>query len=101
MATDEEEKEKIYKMYLEAYGKNGVSKIIMKTMIGVMDHSPIALSTAPVPLAVSVAHGTPIMLIVFNILLAVRKPSSTWKEPFRCGSLIKPFQPVEVLGFSK
>jgi DNA repair exonuclease SbcCD ATPase subunit len=29
----EEEKEKIYKMYLEAYGKNGVSKIIMKTMM--------------------------------------------------------------------
>ena len=29
----EEEKEKIYKMYLESYGKNGVSKIIMKTMM--------------------------------------------------------------------
>jgi len=29
----EEEKDKIYKMYLEAYGKNGVSKIIMKTMM--------------------------------------------------------------------
>jgi DNA repair exonuclease SbcCD ATPase subunit len=29
----EEEKEKIYKIYLEAYGKNGVSKIIMKTMM--------------------------------------------------------------------
>jgi DNA repair exonuclease SbcCD ATPase subunit len=30
---EEEEKEKIYKVYLEAYGKNGVSKIIMKTMM--------------------------------------------------------------------
>jgi len=30
---DEEEKEKFYKIYLEAYGKNGVSKIIMKTMM--------------------------------------------------------------------
>jgi DNA repair exonuclease SbcCD ATPase subunit len=29
----EEEKEKIYKIYLEAYGKNGVTKIIMKTMM--------------------------------------------------------------------
>jgi DNA repair exonuclease SbcCD ATPase subunit len=30
---EEEEKEKIYKIYLEAYGKNGVSKVIMKTMM--------------------------------------------------------------------
>jgi len=30
---EEEEKEEIYKIYLEAYGKNGVSKIIMKTMM--------------------------------------------------------------------
>jgi len=30
---EEEEKEKIYKIFLEAYGKNGVSKIIMKTMM--------------------------------------------------------------------
>jgi DNA repair exonuclease SbcCD ATPase subunit len=30
---EEEEKEKIYKIYLEIYGKNGISKIIMKTMI--------------------------------------------------------------------
>jgi uncharacterized protein YajQ (UPF0234 family) len=28
---EEEEKDKIYKIYLESYGKNGVSKIIMKT----------------------------------------------------------------------
>ena len=31
--TEEEEKERIYKIYLDAYGKNGISKIIMKTMI--------------------------------------------------------------------
>ena len=31
--TEEEEKERIYKIYLETYGKNGISKIIMKTMI--------------------------------------------------------------------
>jgi DNA repair exonuclease SbcCD ATPase subunit len=30
---EEESKEKIYKIYLEAYGKNGVTKIIMKTMM--------------------------------------------------------------------
>ena len=30
---EEEDKEKIFKIYLEAYGKNGVSKIIMKTMM--------------------------------------------------------------------
>jgi DNA repair exonuclease SbcCD ATPase subunit len=30
---EEEEKEKVYKIYLEAYGKNGVSKIIMRTMM--------------------------------------------------------------------
>ena len=29
----EESREKIYKIYLEAYGKNGLSKIIMKTMM--------------------------------------------------------------------
>ena len=30
---EESEREKIYKIYLEIYGKNGVSKMIMKTMI--------------------------------------------------------------------
>jgi DNA repair exonuclease SbcCD ATPase subunit len=30
---EEEEKEKIYKIYLELYGKNGISKMIMKTMM--------------------------------------------------------------------
>jgi DNA repair exonuclease SbcCD ATPase subunit len=30
---EEEDKEKIYKIYLELYGKNGISKIIMKTMM--------------------------------------------------------------------
>jgi DNA repair exonuclease SbcCD ATPase subunit len=30
---EEESKDKIYKMYMESYGKNGVSKIIMKTMM--------------------------------------------------------------------
>jgi len=29
---EESEKEKLYKIYLEAFGKNGISKIIMKTM---------------------------------------------------------------------
>jgi len=31
--NEESEKEKLYKIYLEAFGKNGVSKIIMKTMM--------------------------------------------------------------------
>jgi len=30
---EEEEKEKIFKIYLELYGKNGISKMIMKTMM--------------------------------------------------------------------
>ena len=30
---DEEDKEKIFKIYLELYGKNGISKMIMKTMM--------------------------------------------------------------------
>jgi DNA repair exonuclease SbcCD ATPase subunit len=30
---EEESKDKIYKMYLESYGKNGIGKIIMKTMM--------------------------------------------------------------------
>jgi DNA repair exonuclease SbcCD ATPase subunit len=31
--AEEQEKEKIHKIYLEAYGKNGISKIIMRTMM--------------------------------------------------------------------
>lgn len=31
--AEEEQKDKIYKMYLEAFGKNGLSKMIMKTMM--------------------------------------------------------------------
>jgi len=31
--TEESEKEKIYKIYLDVYGKNGISKMIMKTMM--------------------------------------------------------------------
>jgi len=31
--SEESEKEKIYKTYLEIYGKNGISKMIMKTMM--------------------------------------------------------------------
>jgi len=31
--SEESEKEKLYKIYLEAFGKNGISKIIMKTMM--------------------------------------------------------------------
>jgi DNA repair exonuclease SbcCD ATPase subunit len=31
--SEEEDKDKIYKMYLEAFGKNGLSKMIMKTMM--------------------------------------------------------------------
>ena len=31
--SEESEKEKVYKIYLEIFGKNGISKLIMKTMI--------------------------------------------------------------------
>ena len=34
---EEEEKEKIYKIYLELYGKNGISKMIMKTMMPIIN----------------------------------------------------------------
>lgn len=35
--AEEFEKEKIYKIYLEVYGKNGISKIIMKTMMPIIN----------------------------------------------------------------
>lgn len=35
--TSESEKEKEYKIYLECFGKNGISKIIMKTMMPVIN----------------------------------------------------------------
>ncbi len=31
--AEESEKEKIYKIYLEVFGKNGISKLVMKTML--------------------------------------------------------------------
>jgi DNA repair exonuclease SbcCD ATPase subunit len=34
---EEEEKEKIYKIYLDLYGKNGISKMIMKTMMPIIN----------------------------------------------------------------
>ena len=34
---EEEKKDKIYKIYLEIYGKNGISKMIMKTMMPLID----------------------------------------------------------------
>ena len=34
---EEEDKDKIYKMYMESYGKNGVGKIIMKTMMPIIN----------------------------------------------------------------
>jgi len=35
--ADEFEREKIYKIYLEVFGKNGISKIIMKTMMPIIN----------------------------------------------------------------
>jgi DNA repair exonuclease SbcCD ATPase subunit len=35
--SEEEIKDKIYKMYLEAFGKNGLSKIIMRTMMPIIN----------------------------------------------------------------
>ena len=35
--TDESEREKIYKLYLEIFGKNGITKSIMKTMMPVIN----------------------------------------------------------------
>lgn len=36
--NEETEKEKIYKLYLEVYGKNGITKIIMKTMMPLINN---------------------------------------------------------------
>ena len=35
--AEEFEKEKVYKTYLEIFGKNGISKMIMKTMMPVIN----------------------------------------------------------------
>jgi hypothetical protein len=35
--AEEFEKEKVYKVYLEIFGKNGISKMIMKTMMPVIN----------------------------------------------------------------
>jgi DNA repair exonuclease SbcCD ATPase subunit len=35
--SEESEREKYYKLYLEVYGKNGISKLIMKTMIPIIN----------------------------------------------------------------
>ncbi len=39
--TEEFEREKIYKIYLEVFGKNGISKIIMKTMMPLINQELI------------------------------------------------------------
>ena len=49
----------------------------------------------------SVAAGTPKVATSTNICLATRKPLLILKLALRSGSLIKPFQPTVVRGFSK
>ena len=49
----------------------------------------------------SVAQGSPSSLMSSSRLRAKRTPSLMRKEPSRRGSLIKPFQPIVVRGFSK
>ncbi|MNT87164.1 hypothetical protein D3C72_2275430 [compost metagenome] len=45
--------------------------------------------------------GTPISLMFSSSSRAVRRPSLILKLPSMCGSLISPFQPTVVRGFSK
>ena len=49
----------------------------------------------------SVAVGNPISVTSDKICLPSFMPLGILKVPFRSGSLIKPFQPIVVLGFSK
>ncbi|MCY1244179.1 hypothetical protein D9M72_572380 [compost metagenome] len=49
----------------------------------------------------SVPVGTPISLMFSSSSRAVRRPSLILKLPSMCGSLIRPFQPTVVRGFSK
>ena len=49
----------------------------------------------------SVAAGSPISLICSSSSRAVRSPSLILKLLSRCGSLMRPFQPTVVRGFSK
>jgi hypothetical protein len=49
----------------------------------------------------SVAAGRPSSATRSRNARAFSIPSSTWKESSMRGSLMKPFQPVEVRGFSK
>ena len=49
----------------------------------------------------SVAVGRPISLILRRSWRAFLSPRSISKVPFRLGSLIRPFQPTVVRGFSK
>ena len=49
----------------------------------------------------SPAAGRPLSLISSSSLRAIRRPSLIWKLLSICGSLISPFQPTVVRGFSK
>ncbi len=49
----------------------------------------------------SVAAGKPMPVISSRSFRAIFKPVSMSCEPSRCGSLINPFQPMVVRGFSK
>ena len=49
----------------------------------------------------SVAVGTPKSMTSRKKRRARRKPSGMLCEPSRCGSMISPFQPIDVRGFSK
>ena len=49
----------------------------------------------------SVATGRPMAASCSNKSRASAKPCSTWNVSFKCGSLMSPFQPNAVRGFSK
>ena len=49
----------------------------------------------------SVAHGRPSAVTSRRKPRARRRPVAMSWEPFRCGSLIRPFQPTVVRGFTK
>mmetsp|Transcript_9145 Transcript_9145/g.21950 ORF Transcript_9145/g.21950 Transcript_9145/m.21950 type:complete len:200 (-) Transcript_9145:84-683(-) len=49
----------------------------------------------------STAQGSPFLLMSNRSLRPVRRPVLIWNSPERLGSLISPFQPMVVRGFSK
>ena len=64
-------------------------------------HVPLICITGRPESSMARAAGRPLSLISSSNLRAIRRPSLIWKLLSICGSLISPFQPTVVRGFSK